>query len=276
LIRVGPGLPALQWDTIERLKPTTLVAVPSFIVKLIEYAEQNGLRLDSSSVRKAICIGEPIRSESLQLNKLGQRITEAWNIKLYSTYASTEMQTAFTECAEGAGGHLHPELLYVELLDENGNQVKAGENGEITITTLGVEGMPLIRYRTGDVATMYVEPCRCGRNTIRLGPIIGRKQQMIKLKGTTLYPPAIFDLLNIPIVKDYVVEAFTSEFGVDEVRLHIHTENDELRVGQALLELFQSRLRVKPQITFTSAPDIEKMQHTGSTRKLKKFLDNRK
>jgi phenylacetate-CoA ligase len=89
IIRVGPGLPALQWDTIQRLQPSTLVAVPSFIVKLIAYAEEKGIDLNSSSVSKAICIGEGVRTESLQLNKLGTRIKDAWNIRLYSTYAST-------------------------------------------------------------------------------------------------------------------------------------------------------------------------------------------
>jgi phenylacetate-CoA ligase len=276
LIRVGPGLPALQWDTIQRLQPTTLVAVPSFIIKLIEYAESNGIDLNSSSVNKAICIGEGVRTESLELNKLGTRITDAWNIKLYSTYASTEMQTAFTECSFSIGGHLHPELIYLELLDDHGAPVKKGDPGEITITTLGVEGMPLVRYRTGDIARIYHEPCACGRNTIRVGPIIGRKQQMIKLKGTTLYPPAIFDLLNIRVVTDYVVEAFTTELGVDEVKLYINTAGEQSRVAAELGTLFQSRLRVAPQINFVSQGEIEKLQHSGNTRKLKKFIDNRK
>ncbi|HWB92067.1 MAG TPA: AMP-binding protein, partial [Puia sp.] len=116
IIRVGPGVPALQWETIQRLKPTVLVVVPSFLLKLIRYAQDRRIDLGSSSVKKAICIGENIRNQDFSLNILGRKITEAWNIKLYSTYASTEMQTAFTECGAGQGGHLQPELLIVELL----------------------------------------------------------------------------------------------------------------------------------------------------------------
>jgi phenylacetate-CoA ligase len=277
LIRVGPGLPALQLETIQRLNPTTLVAVPSFIVKLIEYAKQVGFDLNTSSVKKAVCIGEGLRTDSLELNTLAQKIKESWQIDLYGTYASTEMQTAFTECRHGQGGHLHPELIYVELLDQNGNVVSDGSEGEITITTLGVEGMPLIRYRTGDVARIHNEPCLCGRNTLRIGPILGRKQQMIKLKGTTLYPPAIFDLLQIDGVLDYVVEAFTGSLGTDEVKLHVcFDDRNKGGIQKDLMNAFQSRLRVVPEIIEVSAKEIESLQHSGNTRKLKKFIDNRK
>jgi phenylacetate-CoA ligase len=277
LIRVGPGLPALQWETIERLKPTALVAVPSFLVKLIEFTQLQGIDLNKSSVKKAICIGESLRTSDHELNMIGKKITEHWNIKLFSTYASTEMQTAFTECIEGRGGHLHPELIVVETLDDSGIAVKPGVAGEITITTLGVEGMPLLRYRTGDMAYLYPEPCACGRNTPRLGPIVGRKQQMIKLKGTTLYPPAIFDILQqIEHVQDYVVEVYTGSLGVDELKLNIHVmDGYSQEVQRTLQSAFQSRLRVVPEISFVSVQEIEALQHAGASRKIKKFIDNR-
>lgn len=102
VVRVGPGNPGLQFDTMERIKPTALVTVPSFLLKLIDYAEKNGIDYNNSSVKKAICIGESIRNEDFSLNKLGQRIADKWNIELYSTYASTEMGTAFTDCEYAA------------------------------------------------------------------------------------------------------------------------------------------------------------------------------
>lgn len=123
VVRVGPGVPSLQWETIARLKPTTIVAVPSFMVKLIQFAAEHKTDINNTSVKKAICIGENIRNTDFSLNVLGKRITESWNIKLYSTYASTEMQTAFTECGMGKGGHHQPELIIVELLDENNQPV---------------------------------------------------------------------------------------------------------------------------------------------------------
>lgn len=277
IVRVGPGLPAMQLETIQRLKPTVLVAVPSFIVKLIEYAQLNGIDLNKTSVKKAICIGEGLRSSDFQMNVLAKRIKDSWDINLYNTYASTEMQTAFTECKEGKGGHHHPELIIVEVLDDNNNQVKTGEPGEITVTTLGVEGMPLLRYKTGDIASYHEEPCSCGRKTIRLGPIVGRKQQMIKLKGTTLYPPGVFDIIHREEkVKDYVVEVFSNDLGTDELKLYLSV-NEEAKsdVESSLQAYFQSRLRVKPFIQFSNQQEIEKIQLSGQSRKIKKFIDNR-
>src|SRR6201996_4327879 len=122
IIRLGPGVPSLQLETILRLKPTAIVAVPSFILKLIKYAKENGIDLNQSSVKKAICIGENIRNTDFSYNILGKKITENWDIHLYSTYASTEIQTAFTECREGRGGHLQQELIIVEQLGEHNKQ----------------------------------------------------------------------------------------------------------------------------------------------------------
>ncbi len=276
LIRVGPGVPSLQWETISRIRPTAIVAVPSFILKLIRFAEDHGIDINASSVKKAICIGENIRNTDFSPNVLNKKITEAWNIRLYSTYASTEMQTAFTECTHGRGGHLQPDLLILELLDENDNRVKAGEPGEVTITTLGVEGMPLLRYKTGDICIAHEDPCACGRNSTRLSPIIGRKKQMIKFKGTTLFAPALFDLLNgMEEVRDFVVEVYANEIGTDEVMLHILPVRQSEESDHKIRAYLQARLRVSPHIRYVSAEEVQKMQFPEGGRKAVKFVDRR-
>ena len=127
VIRMGPGNLAAQLDTIRQLEPTVLVAVPSFVVALLAQARATGFDLNTSSVRRIICIGESIRDADFQPNALARRITDAWNVRLHSTYASTEKQTAFTECAHGAGGHHQPELLIFEILDEHGQPLPAGQ-----------------------------------------------------------------------------------------------------------------------------------------------------
>lgn len=276
VIRLGPGVPSLQWETIQRITPTAIVAVPSFILKLIAFAKEHGIDINASSVKKAICIGENIRNTDFSLNILGKKITEAWNIKLFSTYASTEMQTAFTECREGNGGHLNPQLLILELLDENDKPVAEGEPGEVTITTLGVEAMPLLRYKTGDICIYHDEPCACGRNTLRLSPIVGRKKQMIKFKGTTLYPPALFDLLNeMEEVKDFVAEVYSNEIGMDEVLLHLVPQDSSEECDHKIRAYLQARLRVSPHIKYVSSKEIIKMQFPESGRKAVKFIDKR-
>jgi phenylacetate-CoA ligase len=276
IIRLGPGVPSLQWETIQRLKPTAIVAVPSFILKLIQFAKDNHIGLANSSVKKAVCIGENIRNTDFSYNLLGKKITEAWNIQLYSTYASTEMQTAFTECSEGHGGHLQPELVIVELLDENNRQVASNMPGEVTITTLGVEGMPLLRYKTGDICMYFDEPCACGRTSLRLSPVIGRKKQMIKFKGTTLYPPALFDLLNeMEEVLDFVVDVYSNEIGMDEVLLHLLPADDSKACDNRIRAYLQARLRVSPHVSYITAEDIQKMQFQEASRKVIKFIDRR-
>lgn len=277
MVRVGPGAPAQQWDTIFRLQPSIIVAVPSFMVKLVEYALSHGIDLKHGPVRKALCIGENIRNPDFSLNVLGRRITDNWPIELYGTYASTEMQTAFTECQHGLGGHLNPGLLIVELLNEENKPVGAGQKGEVTITTLGVEGMPLLRYKTGDICTYHPEPCACGRNSLRLSAIIGRKKQMIKLKGTTLYPPALFDLLNdIPEIVDYVVELTENELGLDEVSLHISPTELSERVDRSIKTRLQANLRIIPDIKYQPPEAIHRLQFPDGNRKPIRFIDHRK
>lgn len=276
VVRVGGGIPELQWDTIRRINPTAFVTVPSFLLKLIEYAEANNINYKNTSITKAICIGEALRNQDFSLTTLGQKIQDKWNIKMYSTYASTEMSAAFTECSAGKGGHHHPELVIVEFLDEDNKPVAKGEAGEVTITTLGVEGMPLLRFKTGDLCHHYSEPCSCGRKTIRLGPIVGRKKQMIKYKGTTLYPPALYDILNnIEGVKNYVVEVFTNEIGTDEILIRIGCENIPENFEKDIKDHFRAKLRVAPQVKFENIDFVNKLQFPEFSRKPVVFFDKR-
>lgn len=82
-MRTGSGLPQLQWDSIERFKPKYLVAVPSFLVKMAEYAKENTIDIENSSVKAAVCIGEPVRDINFNLNALGRRIKELWDLELF-------------------------------------------------------------------------------------------------------------------------------------------------------------------------------------------------
>lgn len=275
--RVGNGIPELQWDTIHRIQPTCGVVVPSFLIKLIEFAEKNEIDYNACSMNKCVCIGESLRTSDFSLNTLGRRIHEKWDsLELYSTYASTEMQSSFTECSQFHGGHLQPELIIVEFLDDHNVPVKAGEAGEVTITTLGVKGMPLLRFKTGDICYFHDEPCACGRNTIRLSPVLGRKGQMIKFKGTTLYPPALFDILdNIPKVINYIVEVYTNDLGTDEILVRIGSEDRSEVFAKEIKDMFRSKVRVAPTINFESPEYVSKIQMPPMNRKPVKFIDLR-
>ncbi|MET2985305.1 phenylacetate--CoA ligase family protein [Aureibaculum conchae] len=276
IIRVGAGIPELQWDSILKFNPTYLIAVPSFLLKLIAYAEANGIDYNASSVKGVICIGESLRNEDFSLNLLANKITSQWKIDLFSTYASTEMSTAFTECEAKQGGHHHPELIIVEILDDDNHPVKEGEYGELTITTLGVEAMPLLRFKTGDIVRKHTEKCTCGRNTLRLSPVIGRKKQMVKYKGTTLYPPALYDLLNdFDAIENYIIEISHNAIGTDEILIKIGTMSPSEELLDRIKDHCRAKLRVLPTLEIHDIEAINQLKFPKMSRKPILFIDKR-
>lgn len=277
VIRVGNGIPELQWDTIHRIQPDTIMCVPSFILRLIDYAEKNGIDYRASSIRRIIGIGEGLREQDFSLNLLGKRIKEKWDVELFATYSSTEMGATFSECPYGCGGHVHPELIIVEIIGDDDKPVPDGEPGEVVVTTLGVEGMPLLRFRTGDISRKITGQCKCGRNSFRLTPIVGRKNNMIKLKGTTVYPPAIYDVLdNTPYVANYVVLVRDSFAGTDEVVVKVGLNSrPAFDVIKELKDRFRSRIRVAPIIEILDSDDVNKILFPSTSRKPLKFIDLR-
>ena len=278
IVRVGAGIPELQWDSIRLYEPTYLIAVPSFLLKMIAYAEKNGIDYEASSVKGVVCIGESLRNQDFSNTLLAEKIAEKWKgIKLYSTYASTEMSTTFTECEYQQGGHHHPELIITEVLDDAGNRVGENESGELTITTLGVEAMPLVRFRTGDIVTMYTGTCACGRNTARVSPILGRKQQMIKYKGTTLYPPVLMDLLtNFEEIENYIIEISTNSILTDEILIRIGTRTPTEALKERISNHFRAKIRVVPKIEYCDIAELERELYPLGSRKPMKFVDKRK
>lgn len=276
VVRMGPGIPELQWDSIFRYQPKYLITVPSFLLKMIDYAEKHGVDYKDSSVYGAVCIGESIKNQDFTDNILSRKIKEKWNIKLFSTYASTEMSTAFTECEFQVGGHHHPELIITEILDDNENPVKEGESGELTITTLGVEAIPLLRFKTGDIVKAHYEPCQCGRTTMRLGPVVGRKQQMIKYKGTTLYPPAMTDILNdFNTISCYQIVIQSNELGLDEIIIKVSTEEEHENFVNEVRDHFRAKLRVSPKIEVIDFTILSKTVFHPNSRKPITFVDLR-
>jgi phenylacetate-CoA ligase len=277
LLRVGPVNPELLLQNIISFEPSVIIAVPSFIVKLIQFANTHNFDLNTLSVKKIICIGEPIRYEDFTLNILGTKIFSNWGVELYSSYASTEMCTAFTECNAFKGGHLNEDFIYAEIIDELGNKVKEGEPGELVITTLGNEAMPLIRFKTGDICHAYYKPCTCGNQSLRIGPIIGRKNQMIKYKGTSLYPSSFKDILiGINEIETFYIEIYTNELNLDSIKIHLSLIKDSSieEVSNRIKEIIRNKIRVAPEIVITHKNEILKINNSNK-RKPIDVIDNR-
>ena len=273
-IRNGHGSLASHVEIIQTIKPTVVVGVPSFLRRLALYAQEQGLAPRRSSVRKLVCIGEPVRGADLRPLKLGRDLQKLWNADVFSTYASSECVTTFCECPARQGGHLHPDLAIIEVVDEAGRPVPPGQPGEVVLTPLAVEAMPLVRFKTGDISFLIEGACACGRRSPRLGPILGRKQQMLKLRGTTLYPPAVFAALDeIPQVGECYLELLPHAELSDELVIHLGLRAP-LPLPQ-LREALQARLRVTPTIRVEPEEHIRQQIYTEASRKPLRVIDRR-
>ncbi len=270
--RVGAASPGLVLEMIERVQPTAIVAVPSFLRVIADKARETGFDLLNSAVRKALCIGEPIRDRAFTLNASGRAIEASWGARVYSTYGVTELANSLCECDAGAGGHLHDQQLHVEILDDNGQPVAEGEIGEVVATTFGVEAMPLIRYRTGDCAALYNTPCQCGRTTLRLEPIVGRKNQKLKFKGTSLFPSTLASVLEESAgVESFVIIARRESELSDAIEVLVHGSANVATLREAM----QARAKIAPQVRHASREEIEALQLPPQARKRRTFVDLR-
>ena len=241
-IRNGLNTLESHAEIMRLTRPDAIVGVPSFLAKLGEFLAESGY--DCSSVRTLVCIGEPLRTRDLALTPLGRKLDRYFPGAAHSTYASSEIVTSFTECEACAGGHPPADLAVVEIVDPDGHPLPLGKVGEVVVTPLRVTGMPLIRFRTGDVSFLIPEErCSCGRNTRRLGPILGRKAQMLKIRGTTLFPNSFFTVLDsLEDVSDYYMEVSGSALS-DEVRVFASVR-DPGCTAEFIAEQLYKRIRI--------------------------------
>ncbi len=272
VVRVGPSSATLILETIRRLQPTAIVAVPSFLRHVADKARETGFDLKNSPVKKAVVIGEPIRDRAFALNASGRAIENFWGAKVYSTYGVTELGNSLCECAASAGGHLHDQQLHLEILDDDARPVADGDVGEIVATTFGVEAMPLIRYRTGDCAAIFRAPCACGRTTPRLGPVLGRKNQKLKFKGASLFPSTLATVLEETAgVEGFVIVARKESELSDSIEVLFH---GAARV-EVLRDALQARAKIAPQVRMATREEIETLQLPPQARKRRTFVDLR-
>jgi phenylacetate-CoA ligase len=274
-VRNGLNSVASHLETMLRIKPTVIIGVPSFILKLGRYLEAKGVAPREIGVSRLVCIGEPIRDKDMALLKMGAYLEDLWGAKVFSTYASSETITSFCECEMQAGGHLHPELAIVEIVDEKGEALACGNTGEVVVTPLSIEGMPLLRFKTGDVSFLIDGPCGCGRFSPRLGPIIGRKKQMIKYRGTTLYPQAIYSVLaEISGISEYYITLDSDYDLSDQVKICVSVSSSSCS-AESIADELQTRLRVRPEVVIASEEQVKGQVYSGNSRKLVRLIDRR-
>ncbi len=258
------------------LSVTVIVGVPSLMVKIGQYALDNNEDPCATKIKKLIAIGEPTKDENMQLLAVAKQLEDMWGAKIYSTYASSEIATTFCECSARSGGHLRPELNIIEILDNNGQPVEDGEKGEVVTTPLGVEGMPLLRFKTGDISCFITQKCSCGRTTKRLAPIIGRKNQMLKYKGTTVFPNAILSSLegDSRFYNGYI-EVKKNADGTDRIILYAALSHDTIN-DNWIKDVLRAKVRVVPEIEIIMQEAADKKVYQfDKKRKRMTFFDLR-
>lgn len=284
IIKLGAGVYRAGMHNIKRqilllqkLRPTGIMTVPSFLLQLGKEIRDEKVNPLSLSVKKALLVGDSIRDRDFRLSGIGELLQKTWPLDFYSTFGNSEAAISYCECRFKRGGHEHPDLIITEIVDENGDVVPDGEMGELVLTALQTRGMPLLRYCTGDMTFKIAEPCSCGRNSSRIGPIMGRKAQMLKYKGTKVYPKTIENAIaGIDGVNNYVVEAFTGDDFSDKVVIKVGSKKKSESFKRLLCAQIAANARVSPIVKLTSSHEVYLLQSdNGKNRKPKTFIDHR-
>jgi phenylacetate-CoA ligase len=211
---------------------TVLCCTPTYALRLADTAQQLGLDLRSSAVRVTVHAGEPGAS----VPQVRDRIEHAWGAQAFDHTGMTEMGATGFSCSARRGVHLIESEFIAEVIDPQADTpVPAGERGELVLTNLGRAGMPLIRYRTGDIVRLDPEPCPCGRTFARLdGGILGRADDMLVVRGVNLFPSAIEAVLReFPEVAEFRIEVARVR-EMDEARLLLELLPESAAGGEAL------------------------------------------
>ncbi|MBR2305047.1 MAG: phenylacetate--CoA ligase [Ruminococcus sp.] len=222
-IPMGPGNTEKQLEMMQSMKSTVLCSTSSYALLLAEEIEKRGIK-DKIHLKKGV-IGSERWSEKMRKN-----IAEKLGIELYDIYGLTEIYGPGIgiNCEHNTGMHYWDDYIYIEVIDpKTGEPVPDGEQGKIVITTLVKEGAPLIRYRTHDLSRIIPGECPCGSCFPRIGTIMGRTDDMMKIKGVNVFPSQIEEILGkfTEISSEYQIRISHLE-GKDTMRIYVESTGD--------------------------------------------------
>ncbi|MBQ1475647.1 MAG: phenylacetate--CoA ligase [Firmicutes bacterium] len=269
VIPMGPGNTEKQLQMMMDMGSTVLCSTSSYALLLAEEIEKRGIK-DKIKLKKGV-IGSERWGE-----KMRKRIAESLGIELYDIYGLTEIYGPGIgiNCQYETGMHYWDDYLYIEIIDPvTGKPVPDGEMGEVVITTLVKEGAPLIRYRTHDLSRIIPGECPCGSKFPRLDTIMGRSDDMMKIKGVNVFPSQIEEILaGFPEVSSEYQIRISHLDGKDTMRLYVETNG-----SVNFLELADRiAATVKGKIGFTP---LVKVVEIGllprSEKKTKRVIDER-
>ena len=241
VIPVSGGFTERQLVAFQDLGSTVLCCTPSYALHLAEAIEEAGVAMDTLRLRVGFFGAEPW-TEAMRTAIEGRLRLMALNI--YGLSEITGPGVA-VECAERQGMHIAEDHFLPEIVDPKTlDPVPPGTTGELVLTTLSKEGMPLLRYRTRDLTTIDPAPCRCGRRLVRLGRIMARSDDMLIIRGVNVYPSQVeHALLQVPELAPHYVLVVRREHALDTLEVQVESQPGAVPAGEAAAGALAARVR---------------------------------
>ena len=277
VIPISGGNTDRQVMIMKDFKVTAICATPSYFLHLLERASEMGVDVRELPLRAGGFGAEPW-SESMR-----QRIQAMAGIKAYDCYGLTEITGpgVGAECWFQGGLHVHEDHFYPEVIDpETGERVADGVEGELVITTLSKQAMPMIRYRTRDITAMITEPCPCGRTLRRIRRIGRRSDDMLILRGVNVYPSQVeAALLAVEGTLPHYQIVLTREKGLDQMEVQVEVTPEVfgdrivalVELNEKLAYAMENTLGLRVQVSLVGPHTIQR-----SEGKAKRVIDKRK
>ncbi len=226
---------------------TLLVATPSYALRLAEVAQSMGINPKTDLHIKTALVGSELLTDAMR-----EEMHAVWgkDVRITSNYGMSELMGPGVsgECLEHCGMHINEDYFIPEIINsETGEVLPAGEKGELVITCIKKEGLPLIRYRTKDVTRLFYEPCACGRTTCRMENPSGRSDDMLKIRGVNVFPGQIEEVvLSVEELGPHYEIIVEREGYTDKltVRVELNKETDSFAELQRIENLTRNKLKV--------------------------------
>lgn len=271
VLPVSGGNSEKQIMLMQDFGTTVLVSTPTYALQLAEVAEQMGIEPKSLNLRVGLFGGEPW-SEGIR-----QAIEGRWGIKATDNYGLSEVMGPGVagECEFANGLHISEDHFLIEIVDpQTGEPVGYGQEGEVVITTLTKEALPMIRYRTRDLSVLNPEPCRCGRTTARMRRVSGRTDDMLIIRGVNVFPSQIesvlFEIDGVEPMYQLIVKrnGYLDEL---EVQVEVAPGLEESKdLGLHIKRRLHSVLGINAKVTLLAGNSIERVPG-----KAKRVIDRR-
>ena len=269
-IPMGPGNTEKQLQMMQDLGSTVICATSSYALLLAEQVELRG-------IGKNIKLKKGVIGSERWGEKMRERIQKILGIELYDIYGLTECYGPGIgiNCTEqNEGMHIFDDFVYIEILDPaTGKPVPEGEIGEITLTTLVKEGAPLFRFRTHDLAAFVKGPCKCGRSYPRITQILGRSDDMVKVKGNIIFPSTIESVIkSVPGTSSEYRALVEHVDGRDQITISVEVEGgvDRSEVAISIAYEFKQKYNLTPIVKVLGVGELPR-----SEKKTKRIEDTR-